>query len=347
MNVNFIKQFKLIMEYGKRNKLSSYERVLYVALFYCANQVAMAAENQDWPEEYFPVSNSDIKSWTGLDERMIRNLRNSLKQRGLIDFKKGDGKKCDPEYRFFYLQQIGCKIVPDSEQTENKNAPDMETDSKFVPDKAYISVNSAPDTVPDSVGDSVPDSVGDRVVIDDKSAPDSGLSSYSDKKIKEKEKRKITITGNGEYPITSYPIKGEDDAMRSDGDMISRTINHAIIADYEKRIKKNIGYEDLLISHPYDIRMIDGMVDLIVEQMLSRSEEVLVAGNKYPAEIVKKRLLQIEYSHIEYVLFCLKKNTTKVGNIKKYLLATLFNAPSTIEGYYSAEVNHDMYGAPE
>ena len=105
--------------------------------------------------------------------------------------------------------------------------------------------------------------------------------------------------------------------------------------------------EDLLISHPYDIRMIDGMVDLIVEQMLSRSEEVLVAGNKYPAEIVKKRLLQIEYSHIEYVLFCLKKNTTKVGNIKKYLLATLFNAPSTIEGYYSAEVNHDMYGAAE
>ena len=184
MNVNFIKQFKLIMEYGKRNKLSSYERVLYVALFYCANQVAMAAENQDWPEEYFPVSNSDIKSWTGLDERMIRNLRNNLKQRGLIDFKKGDGKKCDPEYRFFYLQQIGCKIVPDSEHTESKNVPDTATDSKYVPDNAHIGVNFAPDTVPDSVGDSVPDSVGGRVVIDDEFVPDSGFSSYSDKKKK-------------------------------------------------------------------------------------------------------------------------------------------------------------------
>ena len=93
--------------------------------------------------------------------------------------------------------------------------------------------------------------------------------------------------------------------------------------------------------------MIDNMVDLIVEQLLSRSDEMVVSGNRYPAEIVKRRLLKLEYSHIEYALHCLKNNTTKVGNIKKYLMATLFNAPATIDGYYTAEVNHDMYGAPE
>ena len=64
----------------------------------------------------------------------------------------------------------------------------------------------------------------------------------------------------------------------------------------------------------------------------------------YPAEMVKEKLLRITASHIEYVFDCLKQNTTYIRNIKKYLLASLFNAPSTIGSYYSALVNHDMYG---
>ena len=135
--------------------------------------------------------------------------------------------------------------------------------------------------------------------------------------------------------------------MRYDADRISSTIQKSIIADYEKRVKKNISYDDLLLTHPYDIRMIDSMVDLIVEQLLSKSEEMLISGSRYPTEAVKRRFLKLEYSHIDYVLMCLKKNTSKVGNIKKYLLATLFNAPSTIEGYYTAEVNHDLCGFAE
>ena len=344
MNVNFIKQFKLIMEYGKRNKLSSYERMFYVALFYCANQYAMANENQDWPEEYFPVSNSEINSWTGFDERAIRNLRNNLKQRGLIDFKKGDGKKHDPQYRFFYLQQTGYKIAPDRTSTTGKNAADKPTDRRFAPDNGLTDCEFAPD----GVGDSVGDSVGDRVVTDCEFAPDSGVSSYSDKNKKEKEKKNININTEGEHLIPSNPIvSGSEDTMRYDADRISSTIQKSIIADYEKRVKKNISYDDLLLTHPYDIRMIDNMVDLIVEQLLSKSEETLIAGSRYPAEAVKRRFLKLEYSHIDYVLLCLKKNTSKVGNIKKYLLATLFNAPSTIEGYYTAEVNHDLYGCAE
>ena len=59
---------------------------------------------------------------------------------------------------------------------------------------------------------------------------------------------------------------------------------------------------------------------------------------------VKSKFLKLNSSHIEYVMNCLKENTSKVRNIKKYLLAALFNAPTTISGYYQAEVNHDMYG---
>lgn len=82
-------------------------------------------------------------------------------------------------------------------------------------------------------------------------------------------------------------------------------------------------------------------LDLILETVLCRNNEIVVASNKYPAELVRSKFLKLTSSHIEYAMGCMKSNTTKVHNIKKYLLATLFNAPSTISGYYQAEVNHD------
>lgn len=84
-----------------------------------------------------------------------------------------------------------------------------------------------------------------------------------------------------------------------------------------------------------------GIFDLILETVLCRNNEIVVASNKYPAELVRSKFLKLTSSHIEYAMGCMKSNTTKVHNIKKYLLATLFNAPSTISGYYQAEVNHD------
>ena len=71
-------------------------------------------------------------------------------------------------------------------------------------------------------------------------------------------------------------------------------------------------------------------------------QEILIASERYPAALVKSKFLKLNYMHIDYVISCMKKNTTKVKNIKKYLLAALFNAPSTIDGYYQAEVNADM-----
>lgn len=91
----------------------------------------------------------------------------------------------------------------------------------------------------------------------------------------------------------------------------------------------------------YDYIIIDCIFDLILETVLCRNNEIVVASNKYPAELVRSKFLKLTSSHIEYAMGCMKSNTTKVHNIKKYLLATLFNAPSTISGYYQAEVNHD------
>lgn len=111
---------------------------------------------------------------------------------------------------------------------------------------------------------------------------------------------------------------------------------------YGSLIKENIDYDNLLTSHPFEQELIQGIYELILETVLCQNEEILIASNWYPVQLVKSKFLKLRYSHIEYVMECLKKNTSKVKNIKKYMLAALFNAPTTIDGYYQAEVNHDM-----
>lgn len=114
------------------------------------------------------------------------------------------------------------------------------------------------------------------------------------------------------------------------------------IEGYREIIKENIEYDSLLLAHPYDQKMVEGIFDLILEAVLSKNGEITISGDVYPKNLVKSKFLKLNYSHVEYVINCLGKNTTKVRNIKSYLLASLFNAGSTISSYYRAEVNHDM-----
>ena len=107
---------------------------------------------------------------------------------------------------------------------------------------------------------------------------------------------------------------------------------------YENLVKETIDYESLEVTHHDDMRQVDEIVNLIVETVMCKNDKILIASNWYPASLVKKKFLMLTYSHIEYVLHCMSGNTTKVKNIKKYLLAALFNAPSTMNGYYQAEV---------
>ena len=107
-------------------------------------------------------------------------------------------------------------------------------------------------------------------------------------------------------------------------------------------VLKNIEYEYIKTHH--DRGRLDEIVELIVETLCSTKDTINVSGDDYPAQLVKEKLLRINSLHIDYVFECLKKTTTYIRNIKRYLLTTLFNAPSTIDNYYSALVNHDFKG---
>ena len=129
------------------------------------------------------------------------------------------------------------------------------------------------------------------------------------------------------------------DENRSDGDNPTEEYQA-----YENLVKETVDYESLEVTHYDDMRQVDEIVNLIIETVMCKNDKILIASNWYPASLVKKKFLMLTYSHIEYVLHCMSGNTSKVKNIKKYLLAALFNAPSTMNGYYQAEVNHDMPG---
>ena len=90
---------------------------------------------------------------------------------------------------------------------------------------------------------------------------------------------------------------------------------------------------------------VDELVELMVEVMIMPEDStVRIAGVEKPVALVENQFMKLNYMHMDYVLYCLHKNTIKVGNIKAYLLTTLYNAPLTINNFYQAEVNHDMYG---
>ena len=110
-------------------------------------------------------------------------------------------------------------------------------------------------------------------------------------------------------------------------------------------ILENIDY-DVLASDPHvDREQLDEIVDLVQETVCSTRSRIRVAGNDYPAEVVRAKLLKLNSEHIRFVTDCLKQNTTRIRNIRQYLLTVLFNAPSTMNSYYTALVAHDMAGA--
>ena len=116
---------------------------------------------------------------------------------------------------------------------------------------------------------------------------------------------------------------------------------------YREIVYGNIEYDILREDNTVNRDQLDEIAELIVDTVCSARKTIRIAGDDYPAEVVKSRFLKLDSSHVQYVIDCIKNNTTYVRNIKKYLLAALYNAPATINSYYSSLVQHDLYGGGE
>ena len=158
-----------------------------------------------------------------------------------------------------------------------------------------------------------------------------------------KDKSITDLSNTDSIPILSpNPSPFGEDAAEPTERKGKEAATESAVEIYREIIKDNIDYDILLHDNRFDTDRIDEIVDLILETVCTARKTLRIAGDDYPAELVKSKFLKLNSSHIEFVLDCMKQNTTKVRNIKQYLRAVLFNAPSTIDNYYTALVAHDM-----
>ncbi len=160
--------------------------------------------------------------------------------------------------------------------------------------------------------------------------------------LSKKEKSNTDLSNNHSIPILSpnpSPLREETAEPERKG-----TETADAYSVYEEIIKDNIEYEHFIKHTNIDRERLDEIVSLILETVCTKRKTIRIAGDDYPAELVKAKFMKLNSNHIEFVFDCMKENTTKIRNIKQYLKAVLFNAPNTIDSYYTALVNHDMYG---
>ena len=172
--------------------------------------------------------------------------------------------------------------------------------------------------------------------------PTQGNPTQLNKDISNTEKSTTDGLNTDSIPILSPPSPLADGAAGPPKRNGKEAATQSAIEIYREIIMDNIEYFHLVQNTRTDRELLDEIVDLLVETVCSARKTIRIAGDDYPAELVKAKLMKLDSSHIEFVIDCLRKNTTEIRNIKKYLLASLFNAPSTINGYYTALVAHDM-----
>ena len=111
---------------------------------------------------------------------------------------------------------------------------------------------------------------------------------------------------------------------------------------YKDLIMENISYDTLLCDYPYDKDILSEILELMVDVVCTTKPTVRISGDDKPAEVVRSQFLKLDSEHIRFVMGGLKENTTRIRNMRQYLLATLYNAPLTIGNYYRSLVSHDM-----
>ena len=165
-----------------------------------------------------------------------------------------------------------------------------------------------------------------------------------------KEKLNTDISSTHSIPFHSLnPSPLEDAAQPPERKRKETTDAYSV---YEEIIKDNIEYDYLIQDRYLDRDRIEEILALILETVCTKRRTIRIAGDDHPAELVKAKFMKLNSEHIRFVLDCMQENTTKIRNIKQYMKAALFNAPSTIGSYYTSLVSHDMadgtfYGKPK
>ena len=323
MNCGTQKAVKLIKELDTRNGIGLIEKkrlglgkpnVIYVKNFMIKeipNQL-MKTDNVQKQEEYFTeetVMGENAGKIADMQsegniQEEIANLQKQEEERG----KSAISQNCENHHSGVVKSTIQDCVESQLQNGENHNSGMMKTTNQEFPESQFNNYENQNSGMMKMEIQEFPKSQSNKT--------DINKTDFSETDI-----------------IQSYQIQSGSLVSHDKRDVIEE------MKIYRELIQERIEY------NYHEQEDVDELVELMVEVMMMPDDSTIrIAGVDKPVALVKNRFMKLNYSHIEYVLFCLHRNTTKVGNIKAYLLTTLYNAPLTISNYYQAEVNHDMYG---
>ena len=176
------------------------------------------------------------------------------------------------------------------------------------------------------------------------------VKNFSAESSKESVKNRDNDDSCGSKIACQDPVKSRGIKKKENKTEMNNT--NPILSDESEKMKSRELLEEyfscsleidlLLRLYPDDEDTIYQIVDLLVDTCDSKRKLIRIAGDDKPAEVVLSRLKKLNADHIHFVLDCLAANTSPIRNMKQYLLAALFNAPTTIQLYYQNKVNHDL-----
>ena len=176
------------------------------------------------------------------------------------------------------------------------------------------------------------------------------VKNFSAESSKESVKNRDNDDSCGSKIACQDPVKSRGIKKKENKTEMNNT--NLILSDESEKMKNRELLEEyfscslemdlLLRLYPDDEDTIYQIVDLLVDTCDSKRKLIRIAGDDKPAEVVLSRLKKLNADHIRFVLDCLAANTSPIRNMKQYLLAALFNAPTTIQLYYQNKVNHDL-----
>ena len=176
------------------------------------------------------------------------------------------------------------------------------------------------------------------------------VKNFSSESSKESVKNRDNDDSCGSKIACQDPVKSRGIKKKENKTEMNNT--NLILSDESEKMKNRELLEEyfscslemdlLLRLYPDDEDTIYQIVDLLVDTCDSKRKLIRIAGDDKPAEVVLSRLKKLNADHIRFVLDCLAANTSPIRNMKQYLLAALFNAPTTIQLYYQNKVNHDL-----
>ncbi len=216
-----------------------------------------------------------------------------------------------------------------------------------------------------------PDYVSPEQVSPEQDAPDENSAEH---KPKIKKKRNFSVCPSAENPLTVTPTADNSQAdtieklniniLNTDKSIHSFTpaqaqeredrielidkgkkISFSSVAErelYSEIIRENISYEDKYSRNIGDRQQVDELVSIMTDVVCSSSPTIRVNGEAVSHEVVKSRFLKLTDEEIDYVLYALRHNSSRVGNIRSYLITTLYNSKSTVSNFYANMACNDI-----